>query len=100
MGHTFKNYLLYFGAVHVLSLVAESGDYSLAMVSGLLIAVTSCGAWAIGMQAQQLWRTGLNCMWDLPRPGIETVSPSLIGRFLTTRPPGTSKAYKFVLDFL
>ncbi|KAJ8788184.1 hypothetical protein J1605_005483 [Eschrichtius robustus] len=27
-------------------------------------------------------------MWDLPRPGIEPVSPALAGRFLTTVPPG------------
>ena len=83
-------------AVHGLSLVAESGGCSLVAVYGLLIAVTSCGAWAVGMRAQQLWRTGLNCMRDLPRAGIEPVSPSLIGRFLTTRPPGTSKADKSV----
>ena len=27
-------------------------------------------------------------MWDLPRPGLEPVSPALAGRFLTTGPPG------------
>ena len=27
-------------------------------------------------------------MWDLPRPGLEPVSPALTGRFLTTVPPG------------
>ena len=27
-------------------------------------------------------------MWDLPRPGIEPVSPQLAGRFFTTEPPG------------
>ena len=27
-------------------------------------------------------------MWDLPRPGIEPVSPALTGGFLTTDPPG------------
>ena len=31
-------------------------------------------------------------MWDLPRPGIEPVSPALAGGFLTTRPPGKSAA--------
>ena len=29
-------------------------------------------------------------MWDLPGPGIEPVSPSLAGGFLTTAPPGKS----------
>ena len=27
-------------------------------------------------------------MWDLPRPELEPVSPTLAGRFLTTAPPG------------
>ena len=43
--------------------------------------LSSCGARA------QL----LHGMWDLPRPGIEPVSPALAGRFLTTLPPGKSQ---------
>ena len=27
-------------------------------------------------------------MWDLPRPGLEPVSPALAGRLSTTTPPG------------
>ena len=30
----------------------------------------------------------LRSMWDLPRPGLEPVSPALAGRFPTTAPPG------------
>ena len=30
----------------------------------------------------------LRGMWDLPRPGLESVSPALAGRFSTTTPPG------------
>ena len=30
-------------------------------------------------------------MWDLPRPGLEPMSPALAGRFLTTEPPGKSQ---------
>ena len=30
----------------------------------------------------------LHGMWDLPRPGLEPVSPALAGRFSTTAPPG------------
>ena len=34
-------------------------------------------------------RAQLLCgMWDLPRPGLEPVSPALAGGFLTTAPPG------------
>ena len=29
-------------------------------------------------------------MWDLPKPGLEAVSPALAGGFLTTEPPGKS----------
>ena len=39
---------------------------------------SSCGSWA------QLLRG----MWDLPRPGLEPVSPALAGRLSTTAPPG------------
>ena len=30
----------------------------------------------------------LRGMWDLPRPGLEPVSPALAGRLSTTEPPG------------
>ena len=33
----------------------------------------------------------LRGMWDLPRPGLEPVSPALAGRFLTTVQPGKPK---------
>ena len=34
-------------------------------------------------------RAQLLCgIWDLPRPGLEPVSPALAGGFLTTEPPG------------
>ena len=41
-----------------------------------------------GSQAQPL-----RGMWDLPRPGLEPVSPSLAGRFSTTAPPGKPPKY-------
>ena len=40
--------------------------------------LSSCGSRA------QLLRS----MWDLPRPGLEPVSPALAGRFSTTELPG------------
>ena len=40
--------------------------------------LSRCGSWA------QLLRS----MWDIPRPGLEPVSPALAGRFSTTAPPG------------
>ena len=37
----------------------------------------------------------LRDMWDLPRPGLEPVSPALAGRFSTTAPPGKPQTYQF-----
>ena len=37
----------------------------------------------------------LRGMWDLPRPGLEPVSPALAGRFSTTAPPGKPLATHF-----
>ena len=50
--------------------------------------LSSCGSWA------QLPRG----MWDLPRPGLEPVSPALADRFSTTAPPG--KPYMIIFDTL
>ena len=41
----------------------------------------------------------LRGMWDLPRPGLEPVSPALAGRFSTTAPPG-KPCFFFILNFL
>ena len=45
------------------------------------------------LQTRRLSKCGsraqlLRGMWDLPRPGLEPVSPALAGRFSTTEPPG------------
>ena len=60
-----------------------------------------CGAWALGMWASVVVAHGLSScgsrayllcgMWDLPRPGLEPVSPALAGGFLVTVPPGKPK---------
>ena len=38
----------------------------------------------------------LHDMWDLPRPGLEPVSPALAGRFSTTAPPGKPPSSLFI----
>ena len=43
-----------------------------------------------GSRAQLLRGT-----WDLPRPGLEPVSPALAGRFSTTAPPGKPRCVCF-----
>ena len=72
------------------------------MVRGLLIGVASLVAergiwspWASIMAVRGLRSCGPQAslplsMWNLPRSGIEPVSPSLAGEFLTTGPPGKS----------
>ena len=35
-------------------------------------------------------------MWDLPRPGLEPVSPALAGGFPTTAPPGKPRVVVFI----
>ena len=81
-----------FAAALGLSLVVAMGGYFLVSVLKLLIAMASLIAehGPYGMQAQQLWLTGLFAlsMWDLPGPGIKPMFPALVGRFLTSGPPG------------
>ena len=69
---------------------------------GVVVArgLSSCGSWALerrlsscGAQAQLL-----RSMWDLPRPGLEPVSPALAGGFLTTAPPGRSASF-FLFEY-
>ena len=41
-------------------------------------------------------RAQLLCsMWDLPRPGLEPVSPASTGGLLTTAPPGKPSSFTF-----
>ena len=41
----------------------------------------------------------LHGMWDLPRPGLESVSPALAGRLPTTAPPGKPPIFTFEWEF-
>ena len=40
----------------------------------------------------------LRGMWDLPRPGLEPVSPTLADRFSTTAPPGKPLSLIFFIN--
>ena len=53
-----------------------------------MLRLSSCGSRA------QLLRG----MWNLPRPGLEPVSPALAGRFSTTAPPGKPVPQLFILS--
>ena len=74
----------------VASFVAEHGIQAHGLQQLWHEGFSSCGSWALERRlgicdARALL---LRCMWDLPRPGLEPVSPALAGRFLTTVPPG------------
>ena len=91
-----------FVSLRGLSLVAASGGHSSSWCAGLTIAasliaehrlqtrrLSNCGSWA------QLLRG----MWDLPRPGLEPVSPAVAGRFSTTAPPGKPRIEVLFFNF-
>ena len=77
---------------HAGSIVATCGPQSTSASVVAAHGLSSCGLGALehrlgscGARAQLL-----HSMWDLPGPGIESMSPALAGGFLTTVPPGKS----------
>ena len=87
-----------------LSLVAASGGHSSSRCPGLSLSqplfvaehrlqtrrLSSCGSRAQSLRG----------MWDLPRPGLEPVSPALAGRFSTTAPRGKPPAFFWGRNYL
>ena len=65
------------------SLVSENDRGLLSNCGGL----SSFGSWALEHKHSN------RGMWDLPRSGIEPVSPVLAGRFFTTEPLGKPAFY-------
>ena len=74
-----------------LSPVAVSGGRSSSQCAGLTVAASLVAEHRL--QTRRLGSCGsraqlLRGMRDLPRPGLEPVSPALAGRLSTTAPPG------------
>ena len=68
----------------------ERGPLLITVRGPLTVAASRCGA---RLQTHRLSSCGarawlLRGMWDLPRPGLEPVSPASAGRLSTTAPPG------------
>ena len=88
-----------FVSVRGLSLVAASGDHSSLQCTGLSLSwplvaehrLQTCRLSSCGSRAQL--RHG---MWDLPRPGLEPVSPALAGTLSTTVPAGKPLIFLFL----
>ena len=90
--------------IAVASLVAEHGPQARWLqqlrLAGSVVAahgLSSCGSRALehkvsscGVRAQLL-----RGMWNHPGPGIEPLSPALLGGFSTTAPPGKSPLWLF-----
>ena len=91
-------YLFYFFAVlglrfcaRAFSSCGEWGPLFIAVRGPLTVAASPVAEHRL--QTRRLSSCGsraqlLRGMWDLPRSGLETVSPALAGRFSTTVPPG------------
>ena len=80
-----------FVSVRGLSPAAASGGHSSSRCAGLSLSQPLVAEHRL--QTRRLSNCGsraqlLRGMWDLPRPGLEPVSPALAGRFSTTAPPG------------
>ena len=62
------------------------------------VGVSSCGPWALERRfCSCAWAYLPHDTWNLPRSGIEPVSPALSGRFLTSGPPGKSSSFYLIL---
>ena len=92
-----------FIATSGLSLVAASGGYSLVSVHKILIMVASLVVKhrlkGMGFSSCDVWAQLPQGMWNRPRPWIESMSPELAGRLLTTGSPRKSLSESLLNKF-
>ena len=60
--------------------------------------LSSCGFWALESRLSSCGARAslLRGVWELPGPGLEPLSPTLAGGFLTTAPPGKPYIFLFI----
>ena len=91
---SFKKNYSYYIFLAVLGLCCSAQAFSRYSAQGSHCpGFSCCGALSLGhmgFSSCGLWAKLSQGMWNLPRPGIEPVSPALAGRFPTTEPPGKS----------
>jgi len=89
----------FFIALHGLSLVGEQGLLFIVVHRLSPCSFSCCRAQALGSGTSVVAAPGLSScartsllrvVWNLPKPGIEPMSPTLAGRFFSTAPPGKS----------
>ena len=86
--------LLFIAVRRLLIVMAFSccGARALGAQASVVVArgLSSCGPWALERRLSRCCARAflLRGMWDLPGPGLKPVSLALVGRFLTTVPPG------------
>ena len=76
-------------------LIAVRGPLTIAASLVAEHRLQTCRLSSCGSRAQPL-----RGMWDLPRPGLEPVSPALAGRLSTTAPPGKPSYVILNVSFL
>ena len=72
--------------------IAARGPLTIAASLVVEHRLQTCRLSNCGSRAQPLRGT-----WDLPRPGLEPVSPALAGRLSTTAPPGKPPELHFYI---
>ena len=84
--------------IAVAPLVVEQGRQSCGPSEAVACGFSGCGSWALEHRLGSCGtRTSVLCsMWDLPGPGIEPMSSTSAGGFLTTGPPGKSYRIAFI----
>ena len=89
--------------LHCGAQASHCGGFSLLWSTGSRhLGFSSCGSWALEHRFSSCGARALLLpgMWDLPRPGLEPMSPALAGRFLATAPPGKHLNSSFTPLFL
>ena len=96
--------VLVFLSVRGLSLVVASGGHSSSQCAGLSLSrpllLRRTGSRRAGSAIVAHGPSCSAAMWDLPRPGLEPVSPALAGRLSTTVPPGKPREVKHLFTFV
>ena len=82
------------------SLVVEHGLWCVFASAVVPYGLCGCNSWSLEhrLNSWGAWAWLFRGMWDHSRPGIEPMSPALVGGFFTTEPPGKPLFLDFLMD--